>query len=52
MKRCAIFFAILIATLLIAVWAEHRHRIVSEHEVVVGNNMPAVGQDVNDPFTK
>ena len=52
MKRCAIFFAILIATLLIAVWMEHRHGIVSEHEVVLGNNVPAVGQDVNDPFAK
>lgn len=52
MKRCAIFFALLIATLLIAVWTENRKRIVLEEDVALSNHAPALGQDVADPFTK
>ncbi len=32
MKRCAIFFAILIITLFIAVWVEQRHGEISMDE--------------------
>jgi lipoprotein NlpI len=52
MKRCAIFFALLIATLLIAVWSEHRQSIVSEEDVVLGNHGPALQHEVADPLSK
>lgn len=35
MKRCAVFFAILIITLFIAVWVEQRHGEISMDDVAL-----------------
>jgi len=48
MKRCVIFFALLILTLLIAVLTDQRTNTLQMDEVTMDNTNSMAGQDVGD----
>jgi len=52
MKRCAILFAILIVTLILAVWSEHRTDKVSMKGVALEGGQPAIRTEMTDPLSR
>lgn|GEM_PF-2324766 len=52
MKRCVILFAILIVTLIIAVWTDHNKTSAPSEEVALEAGHPASQPQVADPLSK
>jgi len=52
MKKCVIFFILLLATLLLAVWTERRQGDVSAKEVALGDQGQTLRGVPHDPLSE
>lgn len=52
MKRCAILFAILILTLIAAVWVENRRDAISMDDLAVEDIKSAKSAETSDPLSE
>jgi hypothetical protein len=52
MKRCAILFAILVLTLIIAVWVENRRDTISMDDVALEDIKSVQSAETSDPLSE